>query len=65
MVRTLNQLYYRNLIVEKVATSETFEDEADFVVSARGTLNEAKWPKIDGLQDFKGEIFHSSAWNDK
>lgn len=51
--------------MEKVATVETFEDDADVVISARGTLNEARWPQIDGLKEFKGEMMHSSAWNDK
>lgn len=49
-------------MVEVLATGETFDDDADFVVSARGTLNEAMWPKVPGLKDFKGEMIHSSAW---
>jgi len=51
--------------VENLATGETFEDDADVVITARGTLNEPKYPKLPGMKDFKGEIMHSATWNDK
>jgi cation diffusion facilitator CzcD-associated flavoprotein CzcO len=43
----------------------TFEDDADILVSARGNLNDIAWPKIKGLDTFKGEIMHSAAWNEE
>lgn len=43
---------------------KTFTDESDVVVSARGNLNTKMWPEVDGLWDFKGEVMHSSEWND-
>ncbi|KAH8772069.1 cyclohexanone monooxygenase [Hyaloscypha sp. PMI_1271] len=49
--------------VEKVDTGETFVDAADVVCSAVGILNHWKWPKIPGLLDFKGKLFHSAAYD--
>jgi len=42
---------------------QVFEDTSDIIVSARGNLNNKQWPDVPGLWDFKGEIMHSSAWN--
>ena len=28
-----------------------------------GVLNKWKWPNIEGLQDFKGELYHSAQWS--
>ena len=36
---------------------------ADFVVSAQGFLHRWKWPKIDGIHDFKGHKVHSAEWD--
>ena len=46
-------------------TGETFEEETDVLISARGNLNEIVWPKIPGIDSFEGEIMHSAAWNQK
>jgi len=54
---------YRHIVVENVATGETFNEDADIVISARGTLNDIAWPKISGFDSFKGEVMHSAAWN--
>jgi cation diffusion facilitator CzcD-associated flavoprotein CzcO len=43
--------------------SEVFEDSCDVLISARGLLNSKKWPSIEGLWDFKGDIMHSAAWD--
>lgn len=56
---------FRNITVEKTQTGETFEDDADVLISARGNLNEIVWPKIPGLDSFEGEVMHSAAWNQK
>lgn len=49
--------------MEKTQSGETFEDDADVLISARGTLNDISWPKIPGLDTFEGEVMHSAAWN--
>jgi cation diffusion facilitator CzcD-associated flavoprotein CzcO len=49
--------------VQVVATGEILKDEADFVISARGGLNDYAWPQIEGLWDFKGAVMHSANWN--
>jgi hypothetical protein len=28
-----------------------------------GTFTQAKLPKVGGIQDFEGEMFHTSRWN--
>lgn len=38
----------------------TFTDESDVIVSARGNLNTMMWPEVDGLWDFKGEVSGST-----
>jgi cation diffusion facilitator CzcD-associated flavoprotein CzcO len=41
------------------------EDEADVLVTGTGLLNEWKWPKIEGLHTFKGDLLHTADWDDK
>ncbi|OTB00442.1 hypothetical protein M426DRAFT_324306 [Hypoxylon sp. CI-4A] len=52
------------LSVRRTDTNETFEDDADILVAARGILSDPVWPKIPGLKSFKGEIMHSAIWNE-
>ncbi|WP_375738499.1 flavin-containing monooxygenase [Pseudomonas boanensis] len=33
------------------------------LVSACGQLNRPAWPRITGLEKFRGELFHSARWN--
>ncbi|KAB8303281.1 hypothetical protein EYC80_004723 [Monilinia laxa] len=51
------------LEIENKSTGETFEEDADVLISARGSLNEISWPDIPGLSDFQGEVMHSAKWN--
>jgi 4-hydroxyacetophenone monooxygenase len=37
--------------------------EANFIVSASGQFSTPKMPDIRGIENFAGEIFHSTAWN--
>lgn len=37
--------------------------EADVVVAASGHLSDPKFPEIQGIESFEGEIFHSSRWD--
>ncbi|GGC63090.1 flavin-binding monooxygenase [Hoyosella rhizosphaerae] len=36
---------------------------ADVVIPACGQLSRPAYPRIEGLDDFQGEIFHSATWN--
>ncbi len=36
---------------------------AETVVTGSGGLSEPKQPQIEGIDDFRGEIFHSARWN--
>jgi hypothetical protein len=58
-------LAIRKLKIMKVETNETFEDDADVLIAARGALNDIAWPQIPGLRLFEGEVMHSAAWNEK
>lgn len=68
----MNELWIWNLIVSirrvkvhNLETDEIFEDTANMVISAKGGLNEVKWPKIKGLGDYKGKLIHSGAWDER
>ncbi|KAL5493003.1 hypothetical protein ACEPAI_4451 [Sanghuangporus weigelae] len=45
--------------------SEIVEDSADFVLLCIGSLSRWKWPDIDGLDTFKGQLVHSAEWLSK
>ncbi|TVY39870.1 putative sterigmatocystin biosynthesis monooxygenase [Lachnellula occidentalis] len=50
------------LEVQDLETGERFNDYAHFLLDATGILNHWKWPEIDGLDDFKGDLIHSANW---
>lgn len=39
------------------------EDEADILINASGILNQHKMPTIKGMDQFKGKILHTAAWD--
>ncbi|KAE8408281.1 hypothetical protein BDV37DRAFT_296468 [Aspergillus pseudonomiae] len=45
-------------------TGQTFEDNADVLITGTGQLNEWKWPPIPGLHSFKGKLLHSACWDE-
>ena len=54
----------RKVNVKNLTTGETFVDEADVVIGARGAFTRTLWPEIDGLWDFAGKIVHSGQWDE-
>lgn len=47
-------------------TGETFEEnDIDFVLTARGQLNEVAWPQVPGLEKFRGKLLHSAEWDEE
>ncbi|KAI0942198.1 hypothetical protein AcW1_002883 [Taiwanofungus camphoratus] len=46
--------------INNQSDSEDFEDTADILFLAVGGQSRWKWPDIDGLDDFKGTLFHSA-----
>ncbi|EMD35687.1 hypothetical protein CERSUDRAFT_116421 [Gelatoporia subvermispora B] len=40
--------------------TEEFEDTADFMFTAAGILSRWKWPEIEGLKSFQGQLIHSA-----
>ncbi|KIW09237.1 uncharacterized protein PV09_00163 [Verruconis gallopava] len=51
------------ITVEDQNTKEKFEDWAHVLVNGTGILNTWKWPDIEGLHDFKGNLMHSACWD--
>lgn len=47
----------------QVATASGKEFTADFVINATGILHHPAFPDIPGLQDFKGNLFHTAQWD--
>jgi len=39
-----------------------FVEECDLLLYATGILNNYKWPKIKGINSFKGKIVHTATW---
>ena len=39
------------------------EDEADIVIAATGVLHHPRLPAIDGIDSFRGALFHSARWD--
>lgn len=44
-------------------TGETIIEECDVFINATGYVNDWRWPTIPGRLDFKGQMYHSAAWN--
>lgn len=50
------------LKVLDLQTGVEFDDEANFVINASGILNNWKWPDVEGLHGFKGDLIHTASW---
>ncbi|PNH31320.1 hypothetical protein VD0002_g6237 [Verticillium dahliae] len=50
--------------VQDLKSGLVFEETADLVISAKGGLNQIKWPKIKGIEDYQGKLMHSAAWDE-
>ncbi|TVY81230.1 putative sterigmatocystin biosynthesis monooxygenase [Lachnellula suecica] len=50
------------LQVQNLETGDVFSDYAHFLLDATGILNHWKWPQIDGIHNFKGDLIHSANW---
>ena len=53
----------RKIKVQDLSTGENTDDSANVLITARGQLNEIRWPEIPGLESFQGKIMHSGAWD--
>ncbi|PLW69289.1 flavin-containing monooxygenase [Pseudohalioglobus lutimaris] len=47
----------------QLGTSKGTQLEVDFVVSATGILHHPAYPDIEGLDSFKGDMWHTARWN--
>ena len=50
--------------IENVQTGEVKEDIGDVFCLGVGPLNSWKWPDIKGMEDYKGKLMHSAAWDE-
>ncbi|KRX04707.1 hypothetical protein PPERSA_03098 [Pseudocohnilembus persalinus] len=48
---------------QNYAKNKFIELKANFIISATGVLNNPQFPKIEGIDEFKGKIMHSSQWD--
>lgn len=49
--------------VKNLKTGETVTDEAEVFINGSGSLNNRKWPSIEGLHDFAGSLVHTARWD--
>ncbi|WP_340589061.1 NAD(P)/FAD-dependent oxidoreductase [Erythrobacter alti] len=47
----------------RIGTNRGDDIKARFVIMANGVLNMPKLPAIEGMEKFKGKLFHSSRWD--
>lgn len=47
----------------RLVTEAGAEARFDIVIAALGMFNDLAWPDIEGLQSFKGTMFHAARWN--
>ena len=52
-----------NVRLEDVGGGKMYDEEADVVIQATGSLNAWKWPDIVDLHAFKGSLMHSAQWD--
>ena len=50
--------------LENVKTGRVFQDSSDVLLTGIGVLNEWQWPQIPGIDQFKGKLLHSAAWDE-
>jgi len=48
----------------RLTTAAGHEDDFDVVIAATGVLHHPRYPDIDGLDRFRGPLFHSARWPD-
>ncbi len=46
-----------------LTTAGGHHDEVDVVIAATGVLHHPQYPEIEGLESFRGAVFHSSQWD--
>jgi cation diffusion facilitator CzcD-associated flavoprotein CzcO len=47
----------------ELETASGHRDAVDFVIAATGVLHVPKYPDIEGLDAFEGDVFHSARWD--
>jgi cation diffusion facilitator CzcD-associated flavoprotein CzcO len=50
-------------LLEDQQTKRKWHDWAHVFINGSGLLNTWKWPDIEGLHGFKGDLMHSAKWN--
>lgn len=53
------------LTLEDQKSGKQWHDWAHVFINGTGILNNWKWPTIEGLHDFKGDLMHSAKWDPK
>lgn len=51
------------VIVEDQISKQQRTETCDVLISGQGVLTHPAWPKLPGLESFKGKVVHSAAWD--
>ncbi len=51
----------RNLWVTETADGTTYESR--YLINGSGSLSEATWPDIEGMDSYEGRVLHTSEWD--
>lgn len=55
--------FFRHITIFDPVSGETIHDTCHILIGGNGLLNSWKFPEeVEGLQDFKGKLFHSARW---
>jgi cation diffusion facilitator CzcD-associated flavoprotein CzcO len=49
--------------VKDINNNEVITDHCDILINASGILNHWRWPKIPGLDKYKGTLLHTANWD--
>lgn len=54
---------FSHKVPAKLTSTKVYEEELDVVINAIGHFNDWKLPDYEGINDYKGALFHSSNWD--
>ncbi|QGA15122.1 hypothetical protein EYB26_002778 [Talaromyces marneffei] len=62
-VEWINEETKWKLTIQDLNSDKVYEERLDFVIFAIGHFNAWKLPDYEGIESFKGPLFHSSNWD--
>jgi cation diffusion facilitator CzcD-associated flavoprotein CzcO len=59
-----NELGGYDITVRDLTLDKEIHTRCDILINATGILNNWRWPAIPGLENYKGKLLHTAAWDD-